>query len=136
MNPAPTAQVWTIGALLKWTEQFFAQKSVESPRLDAQVLLAHALGCKYALFQRTGQQGRKLLSADPPRKVADPERIDDDRRKQFENLITRGVPEPIVDGFKMVDIEDQHRHRTPGICFAFYDARASLCEAAAVEHAS
>src|SRR5262245_61679519 len=41
-----TKQVWTIGALLTWTEQFFAQKGVESPRLDAQVLLAHALGCR------------------------------------------------------------------------------------------
>ena len=38
MNPAPAAQVWTIGALLKWTEQFFAQKGVESPRLDAMAL--------------------------------------------------------------------------------------------------
>jgi release factor glutamine methyltransferase len=45
MNP-PAAQVWTIGALLNWTERFFAQKGVESPRLDAQVLLAHSLGCK------------------------------------------------------------------------------------------
>jgi release factor glutamine methyltransferase len=45
MNP-PTTQAWTIGALLNWTEKFFAQKGVESPRLDAQVLLAHSLGCK------------------------------------------------------------------------------------------
>src|SRR5437763_6572171 len=45
MNP-PAAQVWTIAALLNWTEKFLAQKGVESPRLYAQVLLAHALGCK------------------------------------------------------------------------------------------
>ena len=38
-------RVWTIGGLLQWTEQFLAQKGVESPRLDAQILLAHALGC-------------------------------------------------------------------------------------------
>jgi len=38
-------QVWTIGALLHWTERYFATKAVESPRLDAQVLLAHVLGC-------------------------------------------------------------------------------------------
>jgi len=42
----PAAQVWSIGALLTWTEKFFAQKGVESPRLDAQVLLAHVMGCK------------------------------------------------------------------------------------------
>ncbi len=37
-------QPWTIGRLLDWTTQFFAAKGVEFPRLDAEVLLAHALG--------------------------------------------------------------------------------------------
>ncbi len=37
------AEVWTIGHILKWTEQFFAQKGIESPRLDAEVLLGHLL---------------------------------------------------------------------------------------------
>lgn len=37
---------WTIGELLDWTAKHFAQKSIESPRLDAEVLLAHTLGCK------------------------------------------------------------------------------------------
>src|SRR5579875_1165652 len=41
-----TEQPWTIGRLLDWTTQFFRQKGFESPRLDAEVLLAHALGCK------------------------------------------------------------------------------------------
>ncbi|MBX7102936.1 MAG: peptide chain release factor N(5)-glutamine methyltransferase [Gemmataceae bacterium] len=37
---------WTIGKLLEWTEQHFRSQNRESPRLDAQVLLAHALGCQ------------------------------------------------------------------------------------------
>ncbi len=37
---------WTLGALLDWTAQHLAQKGVECPRLDAEVLLAHAAGCK------------------------------------------------------------------------------------------
>ena len=37
---------WTLGSLLDWTAKFFAQKNVESARLDAQVLLAHVVGCK------------------------------------------------------------------------------------------
>ena len=45
-QPASTEQVWTVGGLLQWTERFFAGKGVESPRLDAQILLAHALGCQ------------------------------------------------------------------------------------------
>jgi release factor glutamine methyltransferase len=45
-QPAGAERVWTIGALLRWTEQFLSQKGFESPRLDAEVLLAHALGCR------------------------------------------------------------------------------------------
>jgi release factor glutamine methyltransferase len=39
-------QTWTLGALLDWTAKHLADKGVESPRLDAQVLLAHVAGCK------------------------------------------------------------------------------------------
>ena len=35
--------IWTIGRILKWTEQYFGTKGVESPRLDAEVLLSHVL---------------------------------------------------------------------------------------------
>jgi release factor glutamine methyltransferase len=38
--------VWTVGRLLDWTAQHLAKKAAEFPRLDAEVLLAHALGCK------------------------------------------------------------------------------------------
>lgn len=37
------SKIWTIGALLQWTQQFFAQKGVDSPRLDAEILLSHVL---------------------------------------------------------------------------------------------
>ena len=36
-------EVWTIGAILKWTGQYFAEKGVENPRLDAEVLLSNIL---------------------------------------------------------------------------------------------
>jgi release factor glutamine methyltransferase len=45
-RPAGAERVWTIGALLRWTEQFLSQKGCELPRLDAEVLLSHALGCR------------------------------------------------------------------------------------------
>lgn len=38
-----TDEIWTIGKLLKWTEQYFGSKGVDSPRLDAEVLLSHVL---------------------------------------------------------------------------------------------
>lgn len=36
-------ELWTIGKILKWTENFFAERGIESPRLDAEVLLSHVL---------------------------------------------------------------------------------------------
>ena len=45
-SPAASEQSWTVGTLLNWTATFLAQKGCESPRVDAEVLLAHALGCK------------------------------------------------------------------------------------------
>ncbi|MBQ9872965.1 MAG: peptide chain release factor N(5)-glutamine methyltransferase [Thermoguttaceae bacterium] len=35
---------WTVKSLLEWTTDFFARKGFESPRLDAEVLLAKAMG--------------------------------------------------------------------------------------------
>jgi release factor glutamine methyltransferase len=41
-------QVWTIGALLKWTTDYLASKgaALATARLEAQLLLAHVLKCK------------------------------------------------------------------------------------------
>ena len=40
-----TAEIWTPLKLLAWTQEFFARKGVDAPRLTAEVLLAHALSC-------------------------------------------------------------------------------------------
>ena len=37
-------ELWTIGRLLQWTEQYFRNKGIESSRLDGEVLLSHILG--------------------------------------------------------------------------------------------
>src|SRR5262245_51907041 len=37
---------WTIGRLLGWTADYLAQHGSDSPRLDAEVLLAYARSCK------------------------------------------------------------------------------------------
>ncbi len=39
-------QPWTIARLLEWTQGHFARREVDEPRLAAEILLAHALGCK------------------------------------------------------------------------------------------
>lgn len=38
-----TETVWTIGKVLDWTRTFFERKGIESARLDAELLIGHAL---------------------------------------------------------------------------------------------
>lgn len=38
------AEPWTIGSLLQWTTQYFRDKGIDNPRLDADVLLSFLLG--------------------------------------------------------------------------------------------
>lgn len=40
---APEPQSWTIGSLLKWATDDFRTRGIESPRLDAELLVGHAL---------------------------------------------------------------------------------------------
>jgi release factor glutamine methyltransferase len=48
---------WTILKLLSWTEDFFRQKNIESPRLEAQILLGHVLKCdRIHLYTRTDEE--------------------------------------------------------------------------------
>ena len=41
-----TEQPWTVKRLLDWTKPYLARKGAEFPQLDAELLLAHALGWK------------------------------------------------------------------------------------------
>jgi release factor glutamine methyltransferase len=41
-----TADAWTIGRLLTWTADYLKKQGSDSPRLDAEVLLAFARGCQ------------------------------------------------------------------------------------------
>jgi release factor glutamine methyltransferase len=37
---------WTVGKLLTWTADYLRKQGAESPRLDAELLLAHSRGCR------------------------------------------------------------------------------------------
>lgn len=41
-----TQAEWTIGRLLEWTTRYFRERHIDSPRLDAEVLLADVLACR------------------------------------------------------------------------------------------
>lgn len=42
----PPAETWTVGRLLEWTADYLKRHGSESPRLDAEVLLAEVLHCQ------------------------------------------------------------------------------------------
>lgn len=44
MSTEALQDVWTVRRVLLWTQQWFAKAGLGSPRLDAEVLLAHCLG--------------------------------------------------------------------------------------------
>ena len=53
----PQTEEWTIGRLLEWTTDFLKKRGAETPRLDAEILLAQARGCRrielYTAFTET-----------------------------------------------------------------------------------
>jgi release factor glutamine methyltransferase len=54
------SRTWTVLELLQWTEKHFAAQGIETARLDAECLLAHALGTKrlqlYVDFDKPTQE--------------------------------------------------------------------------------
>lgn len=66
---------WTVGSLLDWTAQYFVKKGCDSPRLDAEVLLAHALKLKridlYARYNEAIEEGAKAKFRDLVRRRAE-----------------------------------------------------------------
>ncbi|HSQ83142.1 MAG TPA: peptide chain release factor N(5)-glutamine methyltransferase, partial [Desulfobacterales bacterium] len=45
-KPTSTDPEWTIIKLLKWTTSYFESRDIDSPRIEAEILLAHALKLK------------------------------------------------------------------------------------------
>jgi len=74
------SDVWTVGRLLTWTTEWLVSRGSESPRLDAEVLLAFVRGCqRIALY----------TAFDVP--------VNDDERARFRGLVKRrGEGEPVA----------------------------------------
>jgi release factor glutamine methyltransferase len=74
------SESWTVLRLLTWTTDFLKSNGSESPRLDAEVLLAHARGCErirlYTAFDEV---------------------VDDETRAKFRDLVKRrAAGEPVA----------------------------------------
>ncbi len=76
----PETRTWTVLDLVKWTAGYFADRGLENPRSEAEVLLAHSLGIRRIDL---------YLNHDQP--------LCDDERKRFKALIKRRVErEPLA----------------------------------------
>lgn len=66
---------WTVGRLLEWTADFLKARDADSPRLDAEVLLAEALGCRrielYTTFAEVVDEGPRGVFRDLVRRRAE-----------------------------------------------------------------
>jgi release factor glutamine methyltransferase len=72
--------IWTVGRLLTWTTEWLTSRGSDSPRLDAEVLLASVRGCpRIALY----------TAFDVP--------VNDDERARFRSVVKRrGEGEPVA----------------------------------------
>lgn len=58
------AETWTVGRLLAWTTDYLKRHQSDSPRLEAEVLLAHALGCpRIGLYTAFDQEPSEAVRA-------------------------------------------------------------------------
>ena len=68
-------EVWTVGRLLSWTADYLKKHGSDSPRLDAEVLLAHSLGCErielYTCFDEQPGDERRSAFRDLVRRRAE-----------------------------------------------------------------
>lgn len=71
---------WTVGRLLSWTATWLAERESDTPRLDAEVLLAHVRGCQRILLY-----------------TAFDEVVAETERARFRELVRRrGAGEPVA----------------------------------------
>ena len=68
-------EIWTISRLLNWTKDYLAKSGSESPRLDAEVLLAEAVGWKrielYTRFEDVPEESVRAKFKEMIRKRAE-----------------------------------------------------------------
>jgi release factor glutamine methyltransferase len=70
-----SAELWTVGRLLQWTTDYLKSHGADSPRLDAEVLLAHAMGCRrielYTSFDEVPQDDARAVFRESVRRRAE-----------------------------------------------------------------
>lgn len=92
---------WTVGRLLSWTADYLKRQGADNPRLDAEVLLAHARRCErielYAAFaEAVDEQERSLFRDLVKRRAAGTPVAYLVGRKEFYSLTFRVTPDVLI----------------------------------------
>jgi release factor glutamine methyltransferase len=94
-------ETWTVGRLLQWTTEYLKGRGVDSPRLDAEVLLAEALGCPriglYTGFEDVPDEERRAAFRDLVRRRAEGAPVAYlVGRREFYSLSFRVTPDVLI----------------------------------------
>jgi release factor glutamine methyltransferase len=95
------AETWTVLRLLTWTTDFLKSRGSESPRLDAEVLLAHARGCErimlYAAFDQEVDEATRTTFRELVKKRAEGAPVAYlVGKREFYSLVFRVTPDVLV----------------------------------------
>jgi len=95
------AEAWTVGRLLQWTVDYLKRHQSDAPRLDAEVLLAHALGCQriqlYTTFDETPPEPARTAFRELVRRRAEGEPVAYlVGKREFYSLSFRVTPDVLI----------------------------------------
>lgn len=142
--------VWTIGRLLSWTTDYLAQHGADSPRLDAEVLLAEARGCQrielYTAFDEVASDATRTAFRELVRRRAEGTPVAYlVGRKEFFSLPFRVTPDVLIPRpeteFVLITLLDQIKRSGAGGTFRIADVGTgsgilAVCAAKQIRHAS
>jgi release factor glutamine methyltransferase len=95
------SETWTVLRLLTWTTDFLKSRGSESPRLDAEVLLAHARGCErimlYAAFDQEVDEATRTTFRELVKKRAEGVPVAYlVGKREFYSLVFRVTPDVLI----------------------------------------
>lgn len=115
-------KVWTTRRLLQWTSEYLGRKGVESPRVSAEMLLAHVLGVKrlrlYMEADRPASELERAAFRDLVERAAKHEPVDYlVGQAPFFSMMLKVTPSVLIprpSTETLVEHVVQHSRRTPG----------------------
>ncbi len=115
-------EVWTVGRLLQWTADYLKRHGADSPRLDAEILLAESRGCQrielYTAFNQVpGEEALARFRELVRRRAAGTPVAYLVGRREFYSLSFRVTPDVLIPRpeteFLVVALLDRARQRPP-----------------------